>query len=93
MLKERASVIVGREGIYQLGAMFTMEENLIVDFLLVSIQFRFGVAIVLTVLGDAEMLDVDGSISLPDDKIWGIWLVRMAESVRVGSLIFIVNLV
>ena len=93
MLKERAPIIVGREGIYQLGAVFTMEENLIIDFLLVSIQFSFGVAIVLTVLGDAEMLDVDGSISLPDDKIRGIWLVRMAESVRVGPLILVVNLV
>ena len=75
MLKERASVIVGREGIYQLGAVLTMEENLIVDFLFVSIQFGFGVAIVLTVFGDTEMLDVYGTISLSDDEVRGIWFV------------------
>jgi hypothetical protein len=75
MLKERASVIVGREGIYQLGAVLTMEENLIVDFLFVSIQFGFGVAIVLTVFGDTEMLDVYGTISLSDDEVRGVWLV------------------
>ena len=70
-----------------------MEENLIIDFLLVSIQFRFGVAIVLTVFGDTEMLDVDGPISLSDYEIRSIWLVRVAESVRVWPLILVVNLV
>ena len=68
-------VIVSREGIYQLGAVLTMEENLIVDFLFVSIQFGFGVAIVLTVFGDTEMLDVYGTISLSDDEVRGIWFV------------------
>ena len=60
MHEEGASVIIGRKSVNEFCTVFTVEENLVINLFLVSIQFRLGVAIILTVLGDTEMFNVYG---------------------------------
>ena len=73
--------------------MVTVELNLVVDFLLIVLQFGFRVAIMGTVFRDAKVLNVDGPVALLDGEVRGVGLVRLPETIGIYLLVFLVNLV
>ena len=87
------SILIRREGVYELGAMLAVEDYLVVDGALITLLLLGGIHRVMPILAYPEMLDVGDFVPLFDGEVWGIGLIRLQNVVLVGRFVFVVDAV
>ena len=93
MVNQRFSVIVCWKSINQFRTMLSVETNFIIDCFLIMFQLIMTVPIILSTFWYTKMLDIRLPLSLINNKIWCIRLMRIWNMIWIDRFIFIIDMI